>query len=126
MENKLLWALESGKFKLAKILIQGGHDVNFCTNAGTSPLMIACKLVARDQHVHEKLEIISKLLAKEANINATDNKGRTALAYAMHARCKATIQMLKNQGLVITIDAKMKRRKGNDKRIWNSFDLDEE
>ncbi|VDH94499.1 Hypothetical predicted protein [Mytilus galloprovincialis] len=126
MENKLLWALESGKFKLATILIQGGHDVNFCTNTGSSPLMLACKLVARDQDVYEKLQIISKILAHKANINARDNKGRTALAYAMHARCKATIQMLKNQGLVITIDAKMKMIKGNDKKVWNSFDLDEE
>ncbi|XP_071138709.1 ankyrin repeat domain-containing protein 34B-like [Mytilus edulis] len=125
MENKLLWALESGKFKLAKILIQGGHDVNFCTDAGTSPLMIACKLFTRDQDVHEKLEIISTLLANKANINAIDNKGRTALAYAMHARCKATIQMLKNKGLFITIDAKMKRMEGSDKKIWNSFDLEE-
>ncbi|VDI04001.1 Hypothetical predicted protein, partial [Mytilus galloprovincialis] len=87
--------------------------------------MIACKLVARDQDVYEKLEIIAKLLATRANLNAKDNNGRTALAYAMHARFKATIQMLKNQGLVITIDAKMKRIKGSDKTIWNSFDLDE-
>ncbi|XP_063436206.1 ankyrin repeat domain-containing protein 34C-like [Mytilus trossulus] len=126
MENRLMRALELGDFKLARIIINGGHDLNFCTNSGTSPLMLACKFAACENNISMKLDIICTLLGKNANINAKDNKGRTALAYAMHSRCKATIQMLKKEGLVITIDAKINRSKGNNKIIWDSFDLDDE
>ncbi|XP_071138707.1 ankyrin repeat domain-containing protein 34B-like [Mytilus edulis] len=126
MENKLMKALDSGKFKLATILIQGGHDVNFSSNKGISPLMLACKFEAREDDIITKLDIIHKLLENKANIYATDDEGRTALVYAMHSKCKATITMLKKQGLVITIDSKTKKIKGHNKMIWDSFDLDEE
>ncbi|XP_063436205.1 ankyrin repeat domain-containing protein 34B-like [Mytilus trossulus] len=126
MENKLMKALESGKFKLATILIQGGHDVNFSSNKGISPLMLACKFEALEDGINPKLDIIHKLLENKANIHATDNEGRTALVYAMHSKCKATITMLKKQGLVITIEAKTKKIKGHNKMLWDSFDLDEE
>lgn len=126
MDNKLMRALELGDFKLAGIIINGGHELNFCTNSGTSPLMLACKFAACEKNIKMKLEIICTLLGKKANINAKDNKGRTALAYAMHSKCKATIQLLKKEGLVITIDAKTKSSKGNNKIIWDRFDLDDE
>ncbi|VDI51355.1 Hypothetical predicted protein [Mytilus galloprovincialis] len=124
MESKLMSALESGMFKLAKILIYGGHEVNFCTDTGITPLMLACKLKVRDQDINEKIEIISTLLENNANINAKDNEGRTALMYAMHSRCKSTIQVLKKQGLLITVDAK--KSKVTAKMIWDSFDLNED
>ena len=117
-------ALESGMFKLAKILIYGGHEVNFCTDTGITPLMMACKLKARDQDINGKIEIISTLLENNANINAKDNEGRTALMYAMYSRCKSTIQVLKKQGLLITVDAK--KSKVTAKMIWDSFDLNED
>lgn len=48
MEDKLLSALQSRKYKLAKILILGGHNVNVRTRSGITPLMIACNLDVRD------------------------------------------------------------------------------
>ncbi|VDI47147.1 Hypothetical predicted protein [Mytilus galloprovincialis] len=126
MEDMLMSALQSRKYKLSKILIQGGHDVNFRTTSGISPLMIACKLQVNYEEVYEKLKIISYLIEHNANVYATDNEGRTALMYAFYSGCKNTVRWLKKYGLHETVDMQMQKRRKSEINIWASFDLDNE
>ncbi|VDI53170.1 Hypothetical predicted protein, partial [Mytilus galloprovincialis] len=97
MKNALVNALSFGKLKL---LIEGGHNVNYCNTSGVSPLMLACNLKVNEENIPKKLQIIKCLLDNSANLNASDNIGRTALMYALFSGCKQTIQLLKSHGLV--------------------------
>ena len=115
-------ALQSRKYKLAKILIRGGHNVNVRTSAGSSPLMIACRLEVNDEDVYEKLQVISKLIERNADVHATDNKGRTALMYAFYSGCKQTVRWLKKIGLHDTIRIQPPRSRKSEEMVWSSFD----
>ncbi|VDI83366.1 Hypothetical predicted protein [Mytilus galloprovincialis] len=122
MEDILVSALQSRKYKLAKILIRGGHNVNVRTSAGSSPLMIACRLEVNDEDVYEKLQVISKLIERNADVHATDNKGRTALMYAFYSGCKQTVRWLKKIGLHDTIRIQPPRSRKSEEMVWSSFD----
>lgn len=126
MEDSLMSALQSRRYKLAKILIQGGHNVNFRSKSGASPLMIACKLEVNDEIVYDKLQIISELLERNADVHATDNKGRTALMYAIHSGCKQTVRWLKKNRLYDTVNVQIQRSRKTEEKVWASFDLVED
>ena len=124
MESKLVDALETRKLKLAKILIEGGEDVNARSGSGKTALMTASGLLVSAKEETKKLEIINQLLEKGADIKAKDNAGRTALFYANHVGCAKTIQLLKGKGLVYTVEVKKsKRSRQSEERIWGSLEL---
>lgn len=90
IEDMLLFAPQSRKYKFAKILIMGGHDVNFRTNSGTSPLMTACEHEVIGEDVFEMLQILSELLESNADVHSTNQ----LLMYAMHSGCTQNVRLL--------------------------------
>lgn len=69
-------------------LIKNGHaDVNKKGNSGETPLIRA----AKDGH----LEVVKELIALGADINATDNRGRTALDLAIQLERNEVADALK-------------------------------
>jgi hypothetical protein len=82
MEGKLFNVINQKKFRLARILIDGGINVNCSLRTGITPLMVAC-----DQRVDKEWErmqrhLIRILLVNNADVNAKDNLGRTSRMYA--------------------------------------------
>ncbi|CAC5416274.1 unnamed protein product [Mytilus coruscus] len=122
-ENSLMYALSTGKLKLAKILIEGGQDINFCNSSGVTPLMLASNLEVGDENIPKKLLIIKCIIDNKANMKAVDNIGRTALMYALHSGCKQTIQLLKTNGLVdsIHIRSRSTRTKSMDNALFTNI-----
>lgn len=108
MKDKLLSALQSRKYKLAKILILGGHNVNVRTRFGITPLMIACNLDVKDVDVYEKLQLISELIECNADVQATDNKGRSSLMYTFHS-VNTNCPFVKKYGLHHTFNVQQQR-----------------
>lgn len=87
----LLKALSSCDTKLAKILIEGGVNLNIKNSAGQTPLMIACLM---DVDVNKKVQVIKCLLKKEVNIYETDNSGKNALMYAILSKSTEIIYVM--------------------------------
>ena len=82
LEGKLFRAILCHKYKLARILVEGGVDVNCRLRTGVTPLILIC-----DQNVDEdmkrmQLRLVRCLISKHADVNAKDNFGRTAHTYA--------------------------------------------
>ena len=115
-------ALSTGKLKLAKMLIEGGQDIDFCNSSGVTPLMLASNIQVVEENIQKKLSIIKCIINNKANIKAEDNIGRTALMYALHSGCKQTIQLLKTHGLVdsTNIHSKSRRTVSRDNTLFNS------
>ncbi|VDI41457.1 Hypothetical predicted protein [Mytilus galloprovincialis] len=111
MENTLLNALFAEKLKLAKLLIEGGHNIDLCTESGVTPLMLASNLQVEEKNIPKKLQIIKCLLDNNANLNASDNIGRTALMFALFSGCKQNIQLLKSYGLVDSVKTSLKTKR---------------
>lgn len=82
LEGKLFRAIAAHRFKLAIILVEGGVDVNCSLRTGITPLMIACDQQITGQAKRLQRHLVRLLLSNNADINAKDNLGRTALAYA--------------------------------------------
>ena len=57
----------------AKLLINQGADVNVCDEDGNTVLMLACR--------YHYVDIVDCLIAADANVNATNRWGKTALDY---------------------------------------------
>lgn len=87
----LLKALGSHDTKLAKILIEGGVNLNIKNYAGQTPLMIACLM---DVDVNKKVQVIKCLLKKEVNIYETDNSSKNALMYAILSKSTEIIYVM--------------------------------
>ncbi|VDI21257.1 Hypothetical predicted protein [Mytilus galloprovincialis] len=87
----LLKALTSCDIKLAKILIEGGVNLNIKNPAGQTPLMIACLM---NVHVNKKIQVIKCLLGNGVDINETDDSGRNAMMYASHSKSTEVIDFL--------------------------------
>ncbi|CAC5377376.1 unnamed protein product [Mytilus coruscus] len=99
------------KLKLAKLLIEGGHNIDLCTESGVTPLMLASNMQVVEENIPKKLQIIKCLLDKNANVNASDTIGRTALMYALFSGCKLTIQLLKSHGLMDSVKTSLKTKR---------------
>jgi ankyrin repeat protein len=69
----LMDAITTQKFKLARIMITGGVNVNISVS-GLTPLMIACLIPLKNDN-EDKHHFIELLLECGANLNARDNFG---------------------------------------------------
>jgi ankyrin repeat protein len=89
-EMLLHYAVKMGQVETAKLLIQAGADVN-CRIEGNNvtPLMWAASGV--------QTEMVKFSLASGADVNATDDQGRTPLAWADKSN-KEMIELLKKHG----------------------------
>jgi hypothetical protein len=88
----LLDAITTQKFKLARIMIEGGVNVNISV-AGVTPMMIAC-LIPQKNSNEDKHELIELLLEYGSNLDVRDNFGGTALHYAHMCCCSRTIRFI--------------------------------
>ena len=88
----LLDAITTQKFKLARIMIEGGVNVNISVT-GVTPMMIAC-LIPQKNSNEDKHELIELLLDYGSNLDARDNFGGTALHYAHMCCCSRTIRFI--------------------------------
>ena len=100
----LMDAITTQKFKLARIMITGGMDVNFSVS-GLTPLMIAC-LIPLKSNNEDKHQLIELLLECGANLNARDNFGGTALHYAHMCCCSRTIRCIQKHRIATKISWK--------------------
>ncbi|VDI21260.1 Hypothetical predicted protein [Mytilus galloprovincialis] len=87
----LLKALTSCDIKLAKILIEGGVNLNIKNPAGQTPLMIACLM---NVDVNKKIQVIKCLLGNNVDVYETDGSGRNAMMYAIHSKSTEVISYL--------------------------------
>lgn len=78
----LIKAVSKGRFKLTKLLVEGGAEINTKDGDGRSALMVACMLKPNEKDNDLQLRLIKLLLENGANINDTDKHGKTALIYA--------------------------------------------
>ena len=81
-EGKLFRAIAGKKFKLAKILVDGGVNVNCTLRTGVTPLMMACDHKVDGILKRMRLDLVSALIKQRADMLAKDNFGRTPLMYA--------------------------------------------
>ncbi len=78
-------------FEKTKLLVEHGADVNRRSGMGNTPLMLA----ARPANSHRTVEF---LLARGANVNATNNWGATALMAAAASCDERSVQLLLEHG----------------------------
>jgi len=88
-------AIANQHFKLAKILIEGGVDVNAFTS-GLTPLMEA-SLLPSLTNCDKKYKLLLLLLEYGADLNAKDTFGRTSLHYAYMCGCQRVIRLLQSR-----------------------------
>lgn len=96
--DRLFAAICRQKFKLAKILIEGGTNVNTTLSAGVTPLMSACDMDVDKSEEDEKYKLVLLLLDKNANVNSVDKYGRTPLHYACINGCQKVVDLLVRNG----------------------------
>lgn len=120
MEVQLMQALISRDIKLAKILIEGGVNVNFKQSTGETPLMVACYLQIEEK---KKVDIVKCILQHSVDIHTTDTTGRTALMYAIRSGSVSTVQLLKSHGLTEAVSSKINLCKATEMQIWRSFEV---
>ncbi|NXU93642.1 AN34A protein, partial [Xiphorhynchus elegans] len=82
--SALLRAVSQGKFRLTRLLLEGGAYINEGNAAGTTPLMAACRAAFADPP--EQPRMIRYLLENGADPNIPDKSGRTALMHACAER----------------------------------------
>ena len=80
------------------MLISRGANVNARSGDGATPLMRSCYVP----------EITKVLIESGAEVDAQDDKGRTALFLASYYRCRATARILVENGA----DPNMKNKQG--------------
>lgn len=78
----LIKAVSKGRFKLTKLLVEGGADINTKDGDGRTALIIACMLRFNEKEPDLQLRLVKLLLENGANVNAVDKHGKTALIYA--------------------------------------------
>lgn len=87
-ETPLMYASKVHNIKVIELLIQKGADVNFY-KGGSTALISAC------EYSHERnIDVIKYLVSKNANINAQDNKGDTALNKTLDTSDEGSIDIL--------------------------------
>lgn len=89
----LMEAVREQNCAIIEILLKAGVDANkfiplFNTHGRSREMAGATPLILASQRTECDLEIVKALLAKGANVNAQDNKGRSPLMYACHWRTR--------------------------------------
>lgn len=77
----LMDAVSSGKFRLGRILADGGANVNERNEEQMTVLMAACGIETNECHRHQKLKLIQTLLENGANPEDQDRSGKSCLQY---------------------------------------------
>ncbi|XP_053551930.1 ankyrin repeat domain-containing protein 34A [Bombina bombina] len=83
--SALLKAVWQGKFRLTRLLLEGGAYINEGNSQGETPLIAAC--LAKYDDPQNKPRMVKYLLENGADPNMPDKLGKTAL---MHACCNLT------------------------------------
>ncbi|NXL68860.1 AN34A protein, partial [Chordeiles acutipennis] len=78
--SALLRAVSQGKFRLTRLLLEGGAYINEGNAAGQTPLMAACRAGYADPP--EQHRMVRYLLENGADPNIPDKTGKTALMHA--------------------------------------------
>ncbi|XP_014380096.2 ankyrin repeat domain-containing protein 34A [Alligator sinensis] len=78
--NALLKAVGQGKFRLTRLLLEGGAYINEGNAQGETPLIAACLACYDDPH--NKPRMVRYLLENGADPNIPDKTGKTALMHA--------------------------------------------
>nr|XP_025046273.1 ankyrin repeat domain-containing protein 34A [Pelodiscus sinensis] len=78
--SALLKAVGQGKFRLTRLLLEGGAYINEGNAQGETPLIAACR--ARYDDPHNKPRMVRYLLENGADPNIPDKTGKTALMHA--------------------------------------------
>jgi hypothetical protein len=92
INNKYTMLLPSaccGDYKLAKLLVENGSDINFKSPLGTCALHLAAK--------HGFYDIVKLLIEYGARIDERDAEGKTALIYAIENEHVDIVSLLNNQ-----------------------------
>ena len=88
-------------------LVAAGADTRLATNEGTTPLMVASGLgrVPAETRVNEAdtLDAVQFLLDLDADVNATNAVGRSALHGAAHIRSDSAVQLLFDHGATVEV-----------------------
>ncbi|NWT15017.1 AN34A protein, partial [Vireo altiloquus] len=82
--SALLRAVSQGKFRLTRLLLEGGAYINEGNAAGTTPLMAACLAGYADPP--DQPRMVQYLLENGADPNIPDKSGKTALMHACAER----------------------------------------
>ncbi|NXH11780.1 AN34A protein, partial [Bucco capensis] len=82
--SALLRAVAQGKFRLTRLLLEGGAYINEGDAAGLTPLMAACQ--AGYPEPPEQARMVRYLLENGADPNISDKTGKTALMHACSQR----------------------------------------
>ncbi|NXD99318.1 AN34A protein, partial [Chaetorhynchus papuensis] len=82
--SALLRAVSQGKFRLTRLLLEGGAYINEGNAAGTTPLMAACCAGYADPP--DQPRMVQYLLENGADPNIPDKSGKTALMHACAER----------------------------------------
>ncbi len=102
-----LLAAMDGNVEVMKALADAGADPLAATDRHTTPLMVAAGLgrVPAESSVteHQSIEAVRYLLELGADINVTNDVGRTALHGAAHIRSDALVQMLFEHGATVSV-----------------------
>ena len=95
----LHWAAKKNEFRICKLLInQRKININSKTKTGFTPLMLS--VVDDDE---EAVKITSLLIANGAEVDLQDDKGRTALIYAVINNSLPNIKILLNSKANVNI-----------------------
>lgn len=85
-------AVEGGKEKCVKLLLDAGADINLPNKEGRTPLMVLLRLFSgEDKH---RIEILKMLLDRGAKLDVRDSKGDAALIYAVKSRSALAVEMV--------------------------------
>ncbi|NXU05995.1 AN34A protein, partial [Buphagus erythrorhynchus] len=90
--SALLRAVSQGKFRLTRLLLEGGAYINEGNAAGTTPLMAACRAGYADPP--EQPRMVQYLLENGADPNIPDKSGKTALMHACAERAGPAVVAL--------------------------------
>lgn len=88
--NALAKRFYPGYVRTVRALLANGAKPNLADANGHTPLMPAA--------YRGNTEIVVDLLKRHADVNARDNKGKTALQEAMRSKQEAVVQLLKKAG----------------------------
>ena len=94
-------ALEKGRFKIAKLLIEKGANVNTVNRAGYTPLINAIYTSNCDD---ESLAIVKLLISKGADVNHIDRENHSVLTHAHRMRRGDIVKVLEENGARVNHD----------------------
>ncbi|XP_052679947.1 ankyrin repeat domain-containing protein 34B-like [Crassostrea angulata] len=77
----IMKAVSDGKFRLGRILAEGGANVHERNQEQMTVLMAACGIETNECHRHQKLKLIQTLLENGANPQDLDRSGKSCLEY---------------------------------------------